>query len=373
MYSGSKSVTSILVGIAVDQNMIPDVDQKVYEYFPEYKDTKWVNQKYDIRLKHVLTMSAGIDWVDWKYPHHDARNSTGAMFRSGDWIKFVLDRDMIERPGNRFNYSDGLSMLLGGIIKRSTGMYADEFAEKHLFTPLGISEYSWRKSPGGSVITAWGLSLKPRDMAKIGYLFLRQGKWNDRQIISQKWVSESTKAQITDVTAGYGYGYQWWCGEKDIYDQFIKVYYAAGMGGQLIFVSPSQNLVAVITSSAISNVLKELRPQVIMTDYILPAMLPPVPTPKNIQIAPEILERYAGKYNLDRTDAKLTIDRNNNKLLCKMFGQNVEMFPVKENQFNGTLEDIGNLKANFFKDEKGKINHLIMTIGFSRLRFDKIK
>jgi CubicO group peptidase (beta-lactamase class C family) len=179
MYSASKSVTSILVGIAVDQNMIPDVDQKVYEYFPEYKDTKWVNQKYDIRLKHLLTMSAGIDWVDWKYPHHDARNSTGAMARSGDWIKFVLDRDMIERPGNRFNYSDGLTMLLGGIIKRSTGMYADEFAEKHLFTPLGISEYSWTKSPGGSVITAWGLSLKPRDMAKIGYLFLKNGKWND--------------------------------------------------------------------------------------------------------------------------------------------------------------------------------------------------
>ena len=373
MYSASKSVTSILVGIAVDQNMIPDVDQKVYEYFPEYKDTKWVNQKYDIRLKHVLTMSAGIDWVDWKYPHHDARNSTGAMARSGDWIKFVLDRDAIERPGDRFNYSDGLTMLLGVIIKNSTGMYADEFAEKHLFTPLGISDYSWTKSPGGSVITAWGLSLKPRDMAKIGYLFLKNGKWNDRQIISQKWVSESTKAQITEVTVGYGYGYQWWCGEKDIYDQFIKVYYAAGMGGQLIFVSPSQNLVAVITSSAFHNVLKEFQPQVIMTDYILPAMLPPVPTPKNIQIAPEILERYAGKYNLGRIDAKLTIDRNSNKLLCKMFGENVEMFPVKENQFNGTLEDIGNLKANFFKDEKGKINHLIMAIGFSRLRFDKIK
>ena len=145
------------------------------------------------------------------------------------------------------------------------------------------------------------------------------------------------------------------------------------MGGQLIFVSPSQNLVAVITSSAFHNVLKEFQPQVIMTDYILPAMLPPVPTPKNIQIAPEILERYAGKYNLGLIDAKLTIDRKSNKLLCKMFGENVEMFPVKENQFNGTLEGFGNLKANFFKDEKGKINHLIMEIGFSRLRFDKIK
>ena len=301
MFSASKSVTSILVGIAVDQNMIPDVDQKVYEYFPEYKDTKWVNQKYDIRLKHVLTMSAGIDWVDWKYPHHDARNSTGAMARSGDWIKFVLDRDMIERPGNRFNYSDGLTMLLGGIIKRSTGMYADEFAEKHLFTPLGISEHSWKKSPGGSVITAWGLSLKPRDMAKIGYLFQKNGRWNGKQIVSQKWVNESTKAHMTqahmtDVAMGSGFGYQWWCGKTNINNQVYELYYAAGVGGQYIFVCPSLNLVAVITSSTIGNPLGELRPQAMMTDYILPAMLPPAPSPKTIKLDPETVDRYVGKY-----------------------------------------------------------------------------
>ena len=154
MYSASKSITSILVGIAMDQKMIPNVDQKAYAFLSEYKGTKWVDQKYDITLKHVLTMSAGIDWEDFKYPHHDGRNSTGAMARSDDWIKFVLDRDVIERPGDRFNYSDGLTMLLGVIIKNSTGMYADEFAEKHLFTPLGISDYSWNQSPGGSVITA---------------------------------------------------------------------------------------------------------------------------------------------------------------------------------------------------------------------------
>ena len=228
MYSASKSITSILVGIAMDQKMIPNVDQKAYAFLPEYKGTKWVDQKYDITLKHVLTMSAGIDWEDWKYPHHDARNSTGAMVRSGDWIKFVLDRDVIERPGGRFNYSDGLTMLLGVIIKNFTGMYADEFAEKHLFTHLAISDYSWTNSPGGSVITAWGLSLKPRDMAKIGYLFLKNGRWNGKQIVSQKWVNESTKAHLTqahmpDFALGSGYGYQWWCGKTNINNQVIFI------------------------------------------------------------------------------------------------------------------------------------------------------
>jgi CubicO group peptidase (beta-lactamase class C family) len=373
MYSASKSITSILVGIAMDQKMIPNVDQKAYAFLPEYNGTKWVNQKYDITLKHVLTMSAGIDWVDWKYPHHDARNSTGAMARSGDWIKFVLDRDLLEPPGQRFNYSDGLTMLLGVIVKNTTGIYADEFAEKSLFSPLGISDYSWRKSPGGSVITAWGLSLKPRDMAKIGYLFLRQGKWNDRQIISQKWVNESTKPHMTDVALGSGYGYQWWCGKTNINNQVIEVYYAAGMGGQYIFVCPSLYLVAVITSSTIGNPLGELRPQAMMTDYILPAILPPAPTPKTIHLDPEFLERYAGKYNIDCFDAKLTIDRDSNKLLCKMFWEYVELTPVKENQFIGALEDIGDLIVNFYEDATGKVNHLIMDIGFSRLRFDKIK
>ena len=174
-------------------------------------------------------------------------------------------------------------MLLGVIIKNSTGMYADEFSEKHLFTPLGISDYSWRKSPDGSVITAWGLSLKPRDMAKIGYLFQKNGRWNGNQIVSQKWVNESTKAHMTqahmtDVAMGSGFGYQWWCGKTNINNQVYELYYAVGVGGQYIFVCPSLNLVAVITSSTIGNPLGELRPQAMMTDYILPAILPPAPS-----------------------------------------------------------------------------------------------
>ena len=374
MYSASKSITSILVGIAMDQKLIHNVDQKAYAFLPEYKGTKWVDQKYDITLKHVLTMSAGIDWEDWKYPHHDGRNSTGAMFRSGDWIKFVLDRDMIERPGDRFNYSDGLTMLLGVIIKNSTGKYADQFAEKHLFTPLGISDYSWKKSPGGSVNTAWGLSLKPRDMAKIGYLFLKNGRWNGKQIVSQKWVNESTKALITDVELGSGYGYQWWCGKTNINNQVIEVYYAAGMGGQYIFVCPSLNLVAVITSSPIGNPLGELRPQVMMTDYILPATLPPAPSRKFIKLDPKTVGKYVGKYKSNLSNITLIILRKEDKLFVPTPGRKlVELFPESEYRFFGNSKEIGDIRLDFTKDEKGNIQKVIGHVGFGQFRCEKIE
>ena len=377
IYSASKSVTSILMGIAMDQKMIPNVDQKVYAFLPEYKGTKWVDQKYDITLKHVLTMSAGIDWEHEKYPHHDARNSTGAMTRSGDWIKFVLDRDAIERPGDRFNYSDGLAMLLGVIIKNSTGMYADEFAEKHLFTPLGISDYSWRKSPDGSVITAWGLSLKHRDIAKIGYLFQKNGRWNGKQIVSQKWVNESTKAHMTqahmkDVPIGSGFGYQWWCGKTNINNQVYELYYAAGMGGQYIFVCPSLNLVAVITSSTIGNPLGELRPQAMMTDYILPAILPPAPSPKTIKLDPKTVDRYVGKYKSNYVT--LIIFRKGDKLFVTTpYRTHVELFPESEYRFFGIFKEIGDIQLDFTKDEKGNIQKVTVHIGFGRIQCEKIQ
>ena len=374
MYSASKSITSILVGIAMDQKMIPNVDQKAYVFLPDYKGTKWVDQKYDITLKHLLTMSAGIDWEDWKYPHHDGRNSTGAMFRSGDWIKFVLDRDSIERPGDRFNYSDGLTMLLGVIIKNSTGKYADEFAEKHLFTPLGISDYSWKISPGGSVNTAWGLSLKPRDMAKIGYLFLKNGNWNGKQIVSQKWVNESTRTHMTDVELGSGYGYQWWCGKTNINNQVIEVYYAAGMGGQYIFVCPPLNLVAVITSSTIDDPLDELRPQVMMTDYILPAILPPTPSRKTVKLDPKTVDRYVGKYISNLSNVTLLILRKGDKLFVPTpYRKLVELFPESEYRFLGSSREIGAIQLDFTKDEKGNIQKVNCHIGFGQFQCEKIE
>ncbi len=193
LVSVSKSITSILIGIAIDQKKISSIDNKIHDYFSSYKDINWKGNKKEISIKHVLSMAAGLDWNAWDYPHKDMRNSTTAMARSDDWIEFTLRKHAIDKPGKKFVYNNGLTMLLGEILKTATGYYADEFAEEFLFGPLGITDYRWKKLHGGTINTAWGLELTPRDMAKIGYMILKDGKWRGSRIVSSTWVRESTK------------------------------------------------------------------------------------------------------------------------------------------------------------------------------------
>jgi CubicO group peptidase (beta-lactamase class C family) len=374
MASASKSITSVLVGMAINQKMISSVDTKVYEFFPEHQDTKWIDQKYDIALKHVLTMSAGLDWNAWKYSDYDRRNTTTAMAQSDDWIKFVLNKKNLEAPGKYFTYNNGLTMLLGGIIKNTTGLKADEFAEKYLFDPLDISDYSWAKSPDGAVNTAWGLSLTPRDMAKIGYLFLKKGSWKGKQIVSRAWVSESTRPYLTrDVLFGSGYGYQWWNGKTVINKQHIETFYAAGHGGQYIFICPELDLVAVITSKYLGNTFGEFRPQIILVNYLLPAVLPPFQPRKAIELGHKDLDAYIGKYQYKKWKLNLTVRKEGDKLYCKFLGKKFEIFPQKESQFSGFVKEIGDVKIKFIKDGKQNLDYLLVYFGFANLQFDKIK
>jgi CubicO group peptidase (beta-lactamase class C family) len=138
------------VGIAVDKGMIPDIKRPVYAYFPDYKGTAWIDGKYDINIKHLLTMSAGVSWDERSRSLDDLRNSIIAMFQSDDWIRYVLERKLAGTPGQTYNYSGGLNVLLGEILHRASGLYADEFAEKHLFAPLDISENGGDKLVHGS-------------------------------------------------------------------------------------------------------------------------------------------------------------------------------------------------------------------------------
>jgi len=183
--SDTKSVTSILVGIAIDKQMISDVNKRVYEFFPEYKGTRWIDQKYDITLKHILTMTAGLDWDEIANPHPHPKNPNTGMYKTDHPIEYILDKRKVAPPGERWNYNSGLTVLLGGIIKNTSGRYADKFAEKYLFGPLGITDYDWYKHPDGTVFTNGDLLLRPRDMAKIGYMMLRKGKWKGKEIVSR--------------------------------------------------------------------------------------------------------------------------------------------------------------------------------------------
>ena len=375
LMSVTKSITSILIGIGRDQNKIPGIDRKIYEFFSSYKDISWDDQKNEIRLKHLLTMTAGLDWSAWEYPDTDIRDSTHAMTRSDDWIKFVLGRKAIDTPGKNFVYSNGLTMLLGEILRNTTSLYADKFAKEYLFDPLGISDFSWQKLPDGTIITAWGLKLKPRDMAKIGFMMLKDGKWQGRQIVSSTWVKESTKAHVEeDILLGSGYGYQWWRGRTFINNKNIETFYAAGKGGQYIFVCPALDLVSVFTSKYIDNPNGEFPPQIIMVNYIIPAMLSASPPRRTVKLDSEILEKYVGDYEFQRLKLPLTIFREGGILFFKTpDGEKGELFPETETQFFGTSKEIGDFQVNFFSDKEGNIKHFIVHVGFGIWKFDKIK
>lgn len=373
--SASKSVTSILVGIAGDQGKIDSVDTRLYTFFPSYKEIRWEGLKKEIRLKHVLTMSAGLDWNAWEYRDGDVRDTSTAMTCSEDWIKFTLEKKPVEPPGRRFLYNNGLTLLLGEIVKTATGLCADDFAAEHLFRPLGISDFSWGKAAGGIVNTAWGLRLTPRDMAKIGYMMLKDGKYRGRQVVSSKWVKESTKAHLTeDILFGGGYGYQWWRGRAVINGIDVALFYAAGRGGQYIFVAPTLDLVVVFTSKVGNDGLGEFRPQILMVTHILPAMLPAAPSTRTAKIDPKTGGRYAGDYEFKKFDLPLTIRQAGEALFIETpYEAKVRLFPEKANRFTGISEKIGRFSLRFFENPNGQAAHFMLQAGFGFWRFDRIK
>jgi CubicO group peptidase (beta-lactamase class C family) len=204
-------------------------------------------------------MTAGYEWGN--------QGTGGAMRTSADPVQYVLDRSMIQTPGSVYNYGDGAPFLLGAIISKATGMSTLEFATEYLFDPLNITDIRWERN-GEQYFTASGLHLLPRDMAKIGYLFLNNGRWGEEQIISPEWITESTQTHVSgpgfmagDPFEVDGYGYLWWtfpdCG----------IYYASGMYEQRIYVCPELDLVVVFTSS---NYGAEVTPRLLF-QYILPA------------------------------------------------------------------------------------------------------
>jgi len=248
VYSVTKSVTSALIGIALEQGKIASIDLKLLDLFPEYQSlANMTVAKGQITLRHVLQMKAGFAWDEWSTPYGSPNNPTTQLVQSSDWIKFVLDLPMAGIPGVTFTYNSGCTMLLSGVLKNATGMSARSYAERVLFNPLGISAYTWEMGPNNIANTGWGLSLRSRDMAKLGYLYLRNGVWKERQVVSQEWVDQSSQPHIRFANGG-GYGFQWWLLALGEGGSDPMAPYAAGWGGQYIFVIPERDMVAVSTA-----------------------------------------------------------------------------------------------------------------------------
>ena len=240
--SATKSITSALVGIAIDKEYIENVNQPAFASITGYSEFKnWVDGKNDIQIKHLLTMSSGLACNDSDFT---SPGNEEYMYRQADWVKYILDLRLTSQPGSNWAYCTGGVVSLGAIIEDSSGMQTEDFATNFLFQPLEISNYHWEFTPTGRVDTGGHIHMIPRDMAKIGQLFLQGGLWNQKRLISQKWVDTSTTPHIL-TNEGYHYGYLWWRGRIDSHD----FYFAGGNGGQYIAILPTLNMVVVSTGS----------------------------------------------------------------------------------------------------------------------------
>ena len=261
--SVTKSVVSLLVGIAVGEGAIPSIDESLASWFPEVS-AGWPADKKAITLRHVLTMTEGLSWSE-EGGYSGPADSYTAMFSSPDPTRYVLDRPLAGKPGERFYYNSGDSQLLSAIIQRATGMTAGDYAREKLFGPLGIDDVFWARDRTGATMGPSGLQLRARDLARIGRLCLDRGAWEGRQVVPAAWIDESTaKAVATpDGLAGqHGYGLHWWMNPSGGYS-------GRGYGGQYLIVDPARKIVAVFYGSSFDNDF--YLPERVMADLIVPA------------------------------------------------------------------------------------------------------
>ncbi|MHA1960248.1 MAG: serine hydrolase domain-containing protein [Candidatus Thorarchaeota archaeon] len=255
IFSCTKSFTSTLVGLAIENGFIDNVSQKVLDFFPNRTIENLDSWKESLTIEDLLTMQAGFDWDD---NSNSGMSEYNNMLVSDNWVQFVLDRQMALAPGTIFNYNSGASHLLSTIVQNATGMNGEDFAEEYLLNPLGISRFTWREDPHGINIGGNTIQMTARDMARFGYLFLREGRWNGEQVLSSDWVSEATRTH-TSVGVGTTYGYQWWISEGR------GSYSARGYSGQFIFVVPEHDLVVVFKATSGWN-------NIALQEWIIPSV-----------------------------------------------------------------------------------------------------
>ncbi len=243
LQSVTKSIAATLIGIALGRGEINTLDQPFLHHFTDRDLSKVDPRLRKATIDDVLTMRSGIEWHETDRPL-DETNTTYQLEASRDWIGFTLSQPMDAAPGVKWVYNSGGSQLLSGIIRNATGRFVDDYAREHLFTPIGIKDFHWKKTPTGHPDTEGGLYLSAEDLARIGYLYLRDGMWNGRRVLPHGWVTRATGRHVTAATPGWDYGYRWWITSHNGMD----VWAGRGFGGQLLLVIPSRDTVAVTSA-----------------------------------------------------------------------------------------------------------------------------
>lgn len=270
--SATKSITSLLVGIAIDKGFINSIDDKIGQYLTTsgLKVKKCLDpRKADITIKNLITMSSGLDCNDWD---RRSKGQEDKVYKKRNWLQYFLDLPMLHDPGTQTSYCTMGQILAVEIVSQATGMPIDVFAQQYLFEPLGIEEVSWGHTSKRKDILPSGkrLYMRSRDLAKIGQLLLHKGQWQGQQVVSEAWVATSTKT--TKRLSGLGYGFLWWNIPFEVAGTPVLATAAMGNGGQYIFVFPDFNLVAIFTGAAYNSKNDKL-PFAILKDIILPTFV----------------------------------------------------------------------------------------------------
>lgn len=247
LQSITKSVTATVIGCALKRAELTNIQAPLASYFPEIvkKDSLLAAHLATTTIEDVLTMQLGLEWNEMTAPL-DSTNDVVAMEKSKDWIAYIFSKKPDAATLKKWNYSSGASILLSEIIKQASGKTIDEYAEEVLFGKLGITNYHWKKIPGGLPDTEGGLYLSTKDLAKIGQLYLNEGMWDGEQLLTKQWIIEATSKKAKNImgnNSNEGYGYQWW-----LPDTPNKVIVGLGFGNQILLIIPEKNVVGVVNS-----------------------------------------------------------------------------------------------------------------------------
>lgn len=246
-WSMAKSFTSATVGIAIDEGLVPAVDEPMTTWFPEFAGT----DRETMTLRDVLQMGSGLDWVEDYSPEAIGESDIIRMVTGeSDQLAYAASQPAEVAPGSRWSYSSGDTQLLSGVLAQAAGVPADEYAREVLFDPIGMSQVEWWRDAAGNTLTYCCLDTTSRDFARLGVLYLQDGRWGDEQVVPEDWVDESWQPSAASEEAGEPYGYQWWLGDEGL---DVDLTAAIGHDGQWIYVIPELDLVVVRNGTYVKN------------------------------------------------------------------------------------------------------------------------
>jgi CubicO group peptidase (beta-lactamase class C family) len=267
--SVTKSIVSLLYGIALDQGLVPPTAARIIDQFPRYPDLAGDPLRRRMTIAHALSMRLGISWHE-DFAYADPANGERQMEAAADRYRNILERPVVHRPGSTWTYCGGAAALLGHIIAKGVATRLELYAGENLFGPLGITEFEWINGSGGEAAASSGLRLRPRDLAKLGQLVLDQGQWDGRQIVPKSWLTLSFKPRA-DVEKGLKYGYQWWLGK--LISNGKPWYGAFGNGGQRLLVIPSLDMAVVIVAGNYNREDQWKMPVKLMSKLVIASLM----------------------------------------------------------------------------------------------------